>query len=75
MAKNREVATITRAAQNAGAKLALWNAVEAEAKNRLEEAEARKNGELSDSFAEIHFNGSSVQGVVKVRDFVLKVSN
>jgi hypothetical protein len=42
-------------------------------KNRLAEAEAKK--ELSDSFAEFHINGSGVQGVVKVRDFDLKVSN
>jgi hypothetical protein len=73
MSKTKEVATVTQAAQMAGTKLALWDAIEAEAKLRLAEAEAKT--EVSDSFAEIHFNGSSVQGVVKVRDFVLKVSN
>jgi hypothetical protein len=72
MSKTKAVA-VTQAAQMAGTKLALWDAVEAEAKNRLAEAETKK--ELGDSFAEIHFCGSSVQGVVKVRDFVLKVSN
>jgi hypothetical protein len=75
MSKTKAVATIAEAARTAGTKLALWDAIEAEAKNHLEAAEARKDGALSDSFAEIHFCGSSVQGVVKVRDFVLKVSN
>jgi hypothetical protein len=73
MSKTKEVTTVTQAARAAGTKLAAWDAIEAEAKLRLAEAEAKT--EASDSFAEIHFNGSSVQGVVKVRDFVLKVSN
>jgi hypothetical protein len=47
MSKTKAVA-ITQAAQMAGTKL--WDAVEAEAKNRLAEAETKK--ELSDSFAE-----------------------
>jgi hypothetical protein len=72
MAKTKAVA-VTQAAQTAGTKLALWDTVEAEAKNRLAEAEAKKEG--SDSWAEVHFNGSSVQGVVKVKDFILKISN
>ena len=47
MSKTKAVA-VTQAAQMAGGKLALWDAVEAEAKNRLAEAEAKK--ELGDLF-------------------------
>jgi hypothetical protein len=64
---------ISNAAQTAATKLASWDAVQAEAKHRLAEAEAKT--ELSDNFAEIHFSGASVQGVIKVGNTVLKLSN
>jgi hypothetical protein len=55
-------------------KLALWSAVEAEAKNRLAAAEA--NTEPGDTYAEIHLIGKVAQGVVvKIGNTVLKLSN
>jgi hypothetical protein len=73
MAKTKEVATITEAAQRAGLKLASWDAVEAEAKNRLAAAEA--NTEPGDTYCEIHLCGKVAQGVVKIGNTVLKLSN
>jgi len=73
MTKNKAVATVTQAAQAAGVKLAAWDAVEAEMKNRVAAAEA--NTDLDDSYAEIHLVGKVAQGVVRIGKTVLKLSN
>ena len=74
MSKNttKSVATITEAARSAGSKLSVWGAVEAEAKKRMIAAQEDKTGR---NFAEIHFFGGSIEGVIKAGDVVLKVQS
>ena len=72
MSKKNQVATITEAARSAGQRLSVWGAVEAEAKKRMLEASDAKVGK---NFAEIHFFGGSIEGVIKAGDVVLKVQS
>ncbi len=69
MAKNKLMA-ITETARAAGAQLTAWGAVEAHAKRILD---ATKEAEVNGDFAEIHFSGNHVQGVIKAGNVVLKI--
>lgn len=69
MAKTKALA-ITEAAKQAGKQLSAWAAVEAHGKRILE---ATKDAEVTGDFAELHFSGARVQGIVKVGNVVMKI--
>lgn len=68
----KELQGVTEAAKTAGQQLAMWGAVEAAARKAMESVEAQAEGPRN--FAEIHFVNGRAEGVVKVGDFVMKVS-
>ena len=70
MAKHKNVPAITEAAKQAAKALSAWTAVEAHGKRILE---ATNDAAVSGDFAELHFRGASVQGVVKVGNVVMKI--
>ncbi len=71
MAKTKErLPSVTEAARSAGKALSAWAAVEVAAKKAVGAAEAKAAPE---SFAEFHFTGATVRGVVKAGSCVLKV--
>ncbi len=63
---------ITTLAQQAGKQLDAWAAVEANAKRILD---VTKEADVTGDFAELHFTGARVQGVVKVGNVVMKIEN
>ncbi len=70
MSKKSNVPAITEAAQQAAKTLTAWTAVEAHGKRILE---AAKDAKVTGDFAELHFSGARVQGVVKVGNVVMKI--
>lgn len=69
MSKHKNLA-ITEAAKQAANQLTAWAAVEARAKHLHADATAQP---LTGNFAEIHFTGARIQGVIKAGDVVLKI--
>jgi hypothetical protein len=70
MSKSKNVPAVTEAARDASKTLSVWSAVETRAKQLKDAAEKQ---EANGSFAEIHFTGARVQGVIKAGDVVLKI--
>ncbi len=70
MAKHN-VPAITEAAKQAAKSLTAWAAVEAHGKRILDAA--KEANTVTGDFAELHFRGTSVQGVVKVGNVVMKI--
>jgi hypothetical protein len=71
MSKHKNLA-VTEAASQAAKSLSAWGAVEAQAEKMLH---AVQNTQAKGDFAELHFNGDHVQGVVKVGNFVMKIES
>lgn len=63
---------ITDLARETGKQLNAWSAVEAHAKRQLD---ATRGTEVNGDFAELHFSGASVKGVVKVGNVVMKIES
>ena len=71
MAKHtKNVPAITEAALQAAKSLTAWDAVKAHGK-RIHEAS--RDATVTGDFAELHFSGARVQGVVKVGNVVMKI--